>query len=155
MLAAYSSKPLSEPFSEVGSGWAWTPAANTFKAFTRDDAKGLVVIPFSGWSYKDYQYNNGVQLIEYTPTSITTLTALEAELNKIRSEGVSYDNEEIETGLRCIAALETPLCGSVRVAGRVLVVYHVPGSPLPPGPDRILGRSIDVATECQIGRAHV
>ena len=49
-------------------------------------------------------YAERTGLPRYTPTSITTLTALEAELAKIRKEGVSYDNEEIETGLRCIAA---------------------------------------------------
>ncbi len=67
-----ATKPSVIGTSTFGSGWAWTPAADTFKAFTRDDSKGLVVLPFSGWSYKDYQYNNGVQLIEYTPGSITT-----------------------------------------------------------------------------------
>lgn len=64
--------------STFGEGWAWTPAASTFKAFTRDESKGLVVLPFSGWSSKDYTYNNGVQLIEYTPTSITTKGAAHA-----------------------------------------------------------------------------
>jgi hypothetical protein len=61
--------------STFGEGWAWTPAAGTFKAFTKDDTQGLVVLPFSGWSYDSYQYNNGVQLIEYTPTSIRTAGA--------------------------------------------------------------------------------
>ena len=49
-------------------------------------------------------YAERTGLPRYTPTSITTLTALEAELARIRKEGVSHDNEEIETGLRCIAA---------------------------------------------------
>lgn len=47
-----------------GDGWAWTPAAGTFKAFTRSDAQGLIVLPFAGWSAKDLQYRNGLQLIE-------------------------------------------------------------------------------------------
>lgn len=62
-----------------GQGWAWTPAASTFKAFTRgttlDGKDGLVVLPFSGWDYSSQQYNNGVQLLEYTPTGITTAGA--------------------------------------------------------------------------------
>jgi hypothetical protein len=58
--------------ASFGQGWAWTPAANTFKAFTKDDTKGLVVLPFSGWDSSSYQYNNGVQLIEFTDTSIAT-----------------------------------------------------------------------------------
>jgi DNA-binding IclR family transcriptional regulator len=49
-------------------------------------------------------YAERTGLPRYTPTSITTLTALEAELARIRKDGVSHDNEEIETGLRCIAA---------------------------------------------------
>ena len=39
-----------------------------------------------------------------TPNSITTPAALEGELIRVRSEGVAFDNEEIEPGLRCIAA---------------------------------------------------
>ena len=52
-----------------------TPAAGTFKAFTKDDAQGLVVLPFSSWSATDYSYYNGLQLIEFTPTSIATAGA--------------------------------------------------------------------------------
>ena len=58
-----------------GDGWAWTPAAGTFKAFIKDDQQGLVVLPFSGWSSQSQQYNNGVQLIQYTPSSIGTAGA--------------------------------------------------------------------------------
>jgi hypothetical protein len=58
--------------STFGQGWAWTPAAGTFKAFTMDAARGLVVLPFSGWDFAGRTYNNGLQLIEFTPTSVTT-----------------------------------------------------------------------------------
>jgi len=58
--------------ASFGNGWAWTPAAGTFKAFTKDDAKGLVVLPFSGWDSSTYSYNNGLQLIEFTPSGIAT-----------------------------------------------------------------------------------
>ena len=61
--------------STFGDGWAWTPAAGTFKAFVKDDKKGLVVLPFSGWSDKDSTYNNGVQLISFDASSITTAGA--------------------------------------------------------------------------------
>ncbi len=63
-------KPKSLGSAEFGKGWAWTPAAGTFKAFTKNDAEGLVVLPFSGWDYEGYSYNNGLQLIEFTPESI-------------------------------------------------------------------------------------
>lgn len=58
--------------SQFGSGWAWTPAAGTFKAFTMSAEQGLVVLPFSGWGYTSNSYNNGVQLIEFTDTTLTT-----------------------------------------------------------------------------------
>lgn len=58
--------------STFGAGWAWTPAAGTFKAFTMDASKGLVVLPFSGWSNTSQAYNNGLQLIDFTASSITT-----------------------------------------------------------------------------------
>jgi hypothetical protein len=52
--------------STFGRGWAWTPAAGTFKAFTMDASRGLVVLPFSGWDSTSDTYNNGLQLIEFT-----------------------------------------------------------------------------------------
>lgn len=39
-----------------------------------------------------------------TPHSLTSLAALEKELNKIRQNDLAYDNEEAEIGLRCLAA---------------------------------------------------
>ena len=66
--------------STFGEGYASTPATGTFKAFTMDPNKmgqnqGLVVLPFSGWDASKDNYNNGVQLIEFTPSSITTAGA--------------------------------------------------------------------------------
>lgn len=51
---------------------------------------------------KDYARRTG--LPGYTPTSLTSLPTLERELARVMREGVAYDNEEIEQGLRCIAA---------------------------------------------------
>src|ERR1051325_7400844 len=62
--------PRSLGTAEFGTGWAWTPAAGTFKAFTKDNDQGLVVLPFSGWDYAAYQCNNGVQLFEFNTDSI-------------------------------------------------------------------------------------
>ncbi|HMC94465.1 MAG TPA: beta-propeller domain-containing protein, partial [Polyangia bacterium] len=58
--------------STFGQGWAWTPAAGTFKAFTMDATQGLVVLPFSGWSNTTQTYNDGLQLIDFTASSIAT-----------------------------------------------------------------------------------
>jgi hypothetical protein len=67
--------PLLLGTSTFGQGWAWTPAAGTFKAFTMDATQGLVVLPFSGWSDTSATYNNGLQLIEFTTTSERTAGA--------------------------------------------------------------------------------
>lgn len=39
-----------------------------------------------------------------TPHSLTTLEALEKELDKVRRHGFAYDDEEAEIGLKCVAA---------------------------------------------------
>jgi hypothetical protein len=61
--------------STFGQGWAWTPAAGTFKAFTMDATKGLVVLPFAGWDSTSGNYNNGLQLIQFTPQTVSTAGA--------------------------------------------------------------------------------
>jgi DNA-binding IclR family transcriptional regulator len=50
------------------------------------------------------EYAKRTGLRGFTPTSLTSLAALEKELDKVRRHGVAFDNEEIEQGLRCIAA---------------------------------------------------
>jgi DNA-binding IclR family transcriptional regulator len=50
------------------------------------------------------EYVKRTGLPGYTPTSLTTLAALEKEVDQARRHGVAFDNEEIEQGLRCIAA---------------------------------------------------
>src|SRR5574338_416656 len=39
-----------------------------------------------------------------TPASITTVSALEKELDRVRRHGVAFDLDEVESGVRCIAA---------------------------------------------------
>ena len=51
---------------------------------------------------RDYARRTG--LPGFTPTSLTSLSVLEKELDRVRRHGVAFDNEEIEQGLRCIAA---------------------------------------------------
>lgn len=50
----------------------------------------------------DYARHTGLPGL--TPNSLTTPAALERELRKVRRTGIAFDNEEIEPGLRCIAA---------------------------------------------------
>ena len=67
-----------------GSGWSWTPAASTFKAFVMNDAAKLIAIPFSGWS--EGGYNNGVQLVSYAG-------------NPLVAEGSAQVNGWVERGI--------------------------------------------------------
>jgi DNA-binding IclR family transcriptional regulator len=50
------------------------------------------------------EYAKRTGLPGFTPTSLTSLGPLEKELDRVRRHGVAFDNEEIEQGLRCIAA---------------------------------------------------
>ncbi len=51
-----------------------------------------------------------------TPASITSLPALEREIEQVRRQGFALDNEEVEQGLRCVAAPVRDDTGSL-VAG--------------------------------------
>lgn len=51
---------------------------------------------------RDYARHTG--LPASTPASITDLPALEKELDKVRRHGVAFDLDEVEPGVRCIAA---------------------------------------------------
>jgi len=51
---------------------------------------------------RDYARRTG--LPPSTPASIATLPALEKELDRVRRHGVGFDLDEVETGVRCIAA---------------------------------------------------
>jgi DNA-binding IclR family transcriptional regulator len=49
-----------------------------------------------------YATRTGLQ--GHTKNSITSLESLERELNKVRQYGQASDNEELELGVRCMAA---------------------------------------------------
>lgn len=51
---------------------------------------------------RDYAGRTG--LPGHTQHSLTTLAALEKELEKVRRHSIAFDNEEIEIGLKCVAA---------------------------------------------------
>lgn len=59
-------------------------------------------------AYDDAQrvraYATRTGLSGQTRNSITQLPLLERELNKVRQHGVAHDNEELELGVRCMAA---------------------------------------------------
>ena len=51
---------------------------------------------------RDYARRTG--LPASTPASITSLPVLEKELDRVRRHGVAFDLDEVEAGVRCIAA---------------------------------------------------
>jgi DNA-binding IclR family transcriptional regulator len=55
-------------------------------------------------------------LVAYGPRSITDRRRLEAELQRIREQGYGIDDEEIDEGLRCVAAPVRDHTGSVVAA---------------------------------------
>jgi DNA-binding IclR family transcriptional regulator len=49
-------------------------------------------------------YATRTSLTGHTRNSLTQLPALERELARVRQSGMAYDNQELETGVRCMAA---------------------------------------------------
>ena len=49
-------------------------------------------------------YADRTRLPAYTKNSLTSLAALDKELDKVRKQGFAHDNEEAEIGVRCIGA---------------------------------------------------
>jgi DNA-binding IclR family transcriptional regulator len=43
-------------------------------------------------------------LVGHTRNSLTQVAALERELDSVRAKGIAHDNEELEIGVRCVAA---------------------------------------------------
>ena len=66
-------------------------------------ATGKLFLVDAGPDYvRDYARRTG--LPASTPSSITHVTALEKELDKVRRHKVAFDMDEVENGVRCIAA---------------------------------------------------
>lgn len=97
-------KPTLLGTSTFGQGWAWTPAAGTFKAFTMDADKGLVVLPFSGWSSVAGNYTNGLQLIEFTGT--TTRTAGAGKTRGWVERGIFVKNRLVSLSDQALAVID-------------------------------------------------
>lgn len=58
----------------------------------------------SDGAQKVREYAKRTGLPGKTPHSLTSLAALEKELDKVRRHGIAYDDEEAELGLKCVAA---------------------------------------------------
>lgn len=51
--------------------------------------------------------------VKHTPYTIVTIEAFLDEINRIRTMGISYDNEEHETDIRCVGTALTNYTGNV------------------------------------------
>jgi DNA-binding IclR family transcriptional regulator len=61
-------------------------------------------------------YAQRTRLPQFTRNTLTSITALEKELDRIRRSGFAVDNEEAEIGVRCIGAAVRDDAGAL-VAG--------------------------------------
>jgi hypothetical protein len=109
--------------SNFGQGWAWTPAASTFKAFTVDDSKGLAVVPFSGWDYNSQTYANGVQLIQYTSTGITGGGA--AHTRGWVERGIFVNNRLFSLSDQALASIDYSNPSAPRVVNELTLARNV------------------------------
>ena len=85
----------------VAPQYAW--CISSVRAPLHTTASGKLFLAEDGpQQVREYARRTG--LPGSTPTSITTLEGLEKELDKVRRHGVAYDLDEVENGVRCIAA---------------------------------------------------
>jgi IclR family transcriptional regulator, KDG regulon repressor len=93
------------------------PESNTFNLYST----GVGKIFLAYMSERDLQdYLSKVQLVSRTPYTITRIDDLKKELNKIKRNGIAFDNEEHELGLRMVAAPVMDWEGNVVAAIGVL-----------------------------------
>jgi hypothetical protein len=110
--------------SKFGENWAWTPAAGTFKAFTKSgDSSGLVVLPFSGWSSNDSTYNNGLQLIEFTPTTLRTAGA--AKTHGWVERGIFVKNRLVSLSDRALSVVDYSVIDAPTVVTELTLARNV------------------------------
>lgn len=75
---------------------------------------------------------SGLDLVRFTPQTITDRAALAAELENIRASGVAFDREEHEPGIRCVAA---PVYDTAR---GLVAALSVTGPAYRVGPDKLM-----------------
>ncbi|HPU51096.1 MAG TPA: IclR family transcriptional regulator [Burkholderiaceae bacterium] len=66
-------------------------------------ACGKLLLAWRPWTEVSQMFEQ-IELIRFTPATLTDLEALERELKTIRHAGVAFDHEEIVPGLSCVAA---------------------------------------------------
>lgn len=69
-----------------------------------------------------------IKFVQHTPTTITTAEAMRAELSKVREQGYAFDDEELDLGVRCIAApikdYTRRIVGAISISGPTMRVSN-------------------------------
>lgn len=91
------------------------------------------------------------KLRAYTPSTITTLTRLRRELQLVRERGYAVDNEEMEEGLKCVAAPIREHSGKVVASlGILSPAFRLPDEKIP----RLAVSVMDEANELSAELGH-
>lgn len=71
---------------------------------------------------------SGIEFVQHTSTTITDPEKMRAELEKIREQGYAFDDEELDLGVRCIAApirdYTRRIVGAISVSGPTMRVSN-------------------------------
>ncbi len=69
-----------------------------------------------------------MKIVPHTPTTITTPEEIAAEMNKVREQGYAFDDEELDLGVRCIAApirdYTRRIVGAISISGPTMRVSN-------------------------------
>ncbi len=69
-----------------------------------------------------------VKLVSHTPTTITSVEAINAEMAKVREQGYAFDDEELDLGVRCIAApirdYTRRIVGAISISGPTMRISN-------------------------------
>ncbi|RLB70491.1 MAG: IclR family transcriptional regulator [Deltaproteobacteria bacterium] len=69
-----------------------------------------------------------VKLVPHTPTTITSAEAINAEMAKVREQGYAFDDEELDLGVRCIAApirdYTRRIVGAISISGPTMRISN-------------------------------
>ena len=69
-----------------------------------------------------------VKLVPHTSTTITSAEAINAEMAKIREQGYAFDDEELDLGVRCIAApirdYTRRIVGAISISGPTMRISN-------------------------------
>jgi len=88
------------------------------------------------------------KLHPYTPNTITSLTRLRNELRAVRERGYAIDNEEMEEGLKCIAAPVRDHAGKVVASVGILSpAFRLPDRKIPQSATSVVQEANDLSAE--------